>query len=97
MKKFFYFTTFVLFLVLIIFIDNTSYGFAYGDVDFDGKVTANDSRLILRASTDLETLNSTQKNLADINRDGQINSADARLALRTSVGSEKIKIDCTAR
>lgn len=97
MKKIFYFTTFVLFLVLITFITTNSYGFAYGDVDFDGKVTAADSRLILGASTNSTKLSTSQKKLADINRDGKVTSADARLALRTSVGTEKIKIDCTAR
>lgn len=53
-----------------------------GDVDGDGKVTASDARLILRASVGLETLDLER---ADVDGDGKITSADAREALRTAV------------
>lgn len=53
-----------------------------GDVDGDGKVTASDARLILRASVGLETLDLER---ADVDGDGKITSADAREALRTAI------------
>lgn len=53
-----------------------------GDVDGDGKVTASDARLILRASVGLENLDLER---ADVDGDGKITSADAREALRTAV------------
>lgn len=53
-----------------------------GDVDGDGKVTASDARLILRAAVGLETLDLER---ADVDGDGKITSADAREALRTAV------------
>lgn len=59
-----------------------------GDVDGDGKVTASDSRTILRASVGLEKLTEEQKKAADIDEDGKITASDARLALRDSVGLE---------
>ena len=53
-----------------------------GDVDGDGKVTASDARLILRASVGLETLDLER---ADVDGDGKVTASDAREALRTSV------------
>lgn len=66
-----------------------SFNITPGDVDGDGKVTAADSRLILRASTGLETLNDEQLLAADIDKDGKATAADARIAMRKSVGLEK--------
>lgn len=57
-----------------------------GDVDGDGKVTAADARIALRASVGLETLTEEQKNAADYNSDGTVNAADARDILIASVG-----------
>lgn len=56
-----------------------------GDVDGDGKVTAADARLILRASVGLEEVDT---DVADMDGDGKVTAADARLALRESVGLE---------
>ena len=53
-----------------------------GDVNGDGKTTASDARLTLRASASLETLTDEQKIAADINFDNKVNSADARKILR---------------
>lgn len=53
-----------------------------GDVDFDGKITAADARMILRYSAGLDRFSSSQKTRADMNGDGKINASDARLALR---------------
>lgn len=57
-----------------------------GDLDGDGKVTAADARLALRAAVGLEILTDEQKKAADINKDGKITAADARLVLRKAVG-----------
>ena len=56
-----------------------------GDVDGDGKVTAADARLILRAAVGLEEIDSEK---GDIDGDGKITSADSREALRTATGQE---------
>ncbi len=49
-----------------------------GDINFDGCVSAADSRLALRNAVNLEDLTPLQKKLADINEDGSVTSADAR-------------------
>ena len=56
-----------------------------GDVDGDGKVTASDARLILRASVGLEEV---PLEAGDMDGDGKITAADARDVLRESVGQE---------
>ena len=48
-----------------------------GDVDLDGSVTAEDALLVLRASSELDTLTAEQAELADVTYDGNINSVDA--------------------
>lgn len=56
-----------------------------GDVDLDGKVTAEDALLALRASAGIDKLNAQQTKLADVTYDGKINSVDAlRILLYTS-------------
>lgn len=62
-----------------------------GDVDGNGKITAADARLALRASVGLENLNPTKKATADIDGNGTVTAADARLILRASVGLEDLK------
>lgn len=61
------------------------------DVDFDGKVTASDARLILRNAVGLDTFNDTQKKVALSGNSEKISAADARIALRTAVGLEPLK------
>ena len=48
-----------------------------GDVDLDGKVTAEDALLVLRASAGTDKLNAKQTKLADVTYDGKVNSVDA--------------------
>ena len=60
----------------------------YGDVNFDGKITAADARLILRSAAQMELLTAAQLMVADLNGDTKVNSADARKALRISAGLE---------
>ena len=62
---------------------------ASGDADCDGKVTAADARLALRASVDLETLSEYAAKAADTDSDGKITAADARVILRLAVGLPK--------
>ena len=59
-----------------------------GDVDFDGKVTAIDARLILRSAALLQILTKAQYAVADVNGDGKVDASDARLALRMAAGLE---------
>lgn len=65
--------------------------FNSGDVDKDGKITASDARLALRASVNLENLGKEQKDLADVDFSGVITASDARLILRASVGLEQLQ------
>ena len=62
-----------------------------GDVDGDGKVTASDARLALRAAVGLETFDAETTDVADADRDGKITASDARLILRAAVGLEDRK------
>ena len=54
-------------------------------MDGDGKVTAEDARLALRAAVGLENLTEAQKKAADTDGDGSITAADARDILKRSV------------
>ena len=68
---------------------NRSYiSFLKGDVNNDGKITASDARIILRAASKLEDLDTVQKENADVDNDGKITAADARDVLRRSAGLE---------
>ena len=58
--------------------------FKSGDVNMDGYILANDARLTLRASANLEKLLKAQFSLADVNADGQVLADDARQILRFS-------------
>lgn len=66
-------------------------GYTLGDPDNDGKITAGDARLALRASVGLEYLSSYEKGASDIDADGTITAGDARKILRTSVNLETIE------
>ena len=55
-----------------------------GDVNGDGDVLANDARLALRASAQLETLDEKQTKAADVDGSGQVLANDARQILRFS-------------
>ncbi len=64
----------------------------YGDADGDGKISAADARLALRASVGLETVADGSCYYKAINVDnGDIASSDARDILRASVGLEDSK------
>lgn len=55
-----------------------------GDVNGDGRITAADARLALRASAQIEVLTAEQALAADVDLDGKITAADARNILRYS-------------
>lgn len=59
-----------------------------GDVNADGRITAMDARLALRAAVGLEILTPEQITAADVNLDSRITAADARRILRAAVGLE---------
>ena len=59
-----------------------------GDVDSDGKVSASDARLILRASASLENLTGVYFIAADVDSNGKITAADARKTLRVAASLE---------
>lgn len=59
-----------------------------GDVDGDGKISAQDARIALRLSVSLDRAAYTVRGYADADGDGSVNAADARLLLRVAVGLE---------
>ena len=61
-----------------------------GDVDGDGRVTASDARLILRAAAQLVTLTMEQEANADVDNDGVVTALDARIVLRVSAELETL-------
>lgn len=65
-----------------------AYMYEAGDIDMDGKITAADARLALRAAVNAEKLTDVQKIIADTDKDGDVDAADAREILRKSVGLE---------
>lgn len=64
---------------------------AFGDVNSDGKVTAADARLVLRAAAALETLTETQILAADVDGNKKVVAADARRILRVSSKIDEFK------
>ena len=59
-----------------------------GDANLDGKVLANDARLVLRASAKLETLEGQAFVNCDLNGDGKLLAGEARKILRYSAKLE---------
>ena len=62
------------------------------DTDGDGRVTASDARLVLRAAVGLEKLTEEQKKALGLEKDADASAADARKVLRASVGLEEIPV-----
>lgn len=65
-----------------------------GDVNKDGKITASDARIVLRAAASLENLTEYQRTMADMIVDGEITAADARsvLQLAASIDTNVFRI-----
>ena len=66
-----------------------------GDVNQDGKITASDARLTLRAAAGLETLSAEKKSIADIDTNGKITASDARKILRIAAGLDEAESNTT--
>ena len=62
-----------------------------GDVDGNGKVTASDARLALRAASKLDVLEGDLFTAADVDGNGKITAMDARAILRHSAKIELLK------
>ena len=60
-----------------------------GDVSGDGKVSAGDSRLVLRHAAKLELLAEEKLSAADVNHDGKVSASDARLIIRYAANLEE--------
>ncbi len=75
-----------------IFSITISSSFSKGDVDGDGKISANDARQALRAAVGLVKLSGKTLFAGDADRDGTMTSSDARLILRAAVGLENLYI-----
>lgn len=60
-----------------------------GDVNDDGKITAADARLILRAAAGIQVLSGDAADAADVNGDSVITAKDARSVLRYAAGITK--------
>lgn len=63
----------------------------WGDLNDDGKITAADARLALRAAVGLEVLTHEYFRRVDFEGEGKISAANARLILRVSVGLDNMK------
>ena len=71
-----------------VLIKKSGSALALGDVNGDGKITAEDARLALRCSAKLEKLNDVAYEAADADKNGDVTAADARKILRVSAKLE---------
>ena len=53
-----------------------------GDVNFNGKIQADDARRILRYAAKIDRINNEMKSVCDVDSNGHVNAADARIVLR---------------
>ena len=83
------FLSLLLLLSLCSYIPCSAAAFIPGDASGDGKITAEDARLILRNSVCSEAFTNEQLIAADIDGDGIITAADARYALLIAVSGCK--------
>lgn len=63
-----------------------------GDLTLDGKVAADDARLALRYSVNLEYYSQAHLKIGDVNYDEKLTASDARDILRVSVGLDKLSV-----
>ncbi len=69
---------------------NTDYYISVtGDLDSDGRITAADARIVLRAAAKLENLDGAYAVAADVNLDGKVLASDARKTLLVAAGLER--------
>lgn len=77
---------FCLSLCLAVLFSFGAFAVEFGDVNADGRVTADDARLALRYSVSLEKLSEEAAFRADVDSDGGVFASDARTILRIAVG-----------
>ena len=63
-----------------------------GDATYDGAITSDDARLILRMAVGLEDISVRSYVYCDCDFDGAVGASDARFTLRTAVGLEEKQI-----
>ncbi len=80
----------ILSIVVIFSLTISASAAYYGDVDGNGKVTASDARLILRAAAKMDILDVDKVAIADINGDNKITAADARKVLRMAARIDEL-------
>lgn len=66
-------------------------GTVRGDADGDGKVTASDARIVLRAAAKLDAYDESLLVTCDIDLDGAIDASDARMVLRAAAKLETLE------
>lgn len=76
----------VLFISLLFSLPCNASSVLIGDVTLDGKVSADDARLIMRISVGNEAPSAHIRSLSDLDGSGNVSSADARIALLLAVG-----------
>ena len=59
--------------------------FILGDLNFDGKVSAIDARIVLLAIVNLQSLAGRQIYSADMDSNGEVTAIDARMILQKTV------------
>ena len=69
--------------------ESEGFSVMFGDLDLNGRVTAADARIALRASARLERLTAARFLAGDLNGDGQITAGEARKILRVSAKLER--------
>lgn len=70
----------------VVYLENASNPFRYGDVNIDGEVTIFDATLILRYLVEMTELNEYQMYAAKVSRNESISVFDATLIMRYLVG-----------
>ncbi len=75
-----------LFISLLFSIPCNASSVLIGDVTLDGKISADDARLIMRISVGNEAPSAYIRSLSDLDGTGTVSSADARIALLLAVG-----------
>lgn len=71
----------------------TASAYSRGDVNHDGQIKANDARLVLRYSAELDAGGTFDLSLADMDGDGFIRANDARRILRIAADIEPVLPD----
>lgn len=87
----------ILTICLAVLFTVSASALSLGDLDGNGKLTAADARLALRASAKIEKLSEEQFAAADLDGNGKVTSAEARTILRAAAGLANINGDSPAK